>query len=271
MKGAIYYYTGTGNTKLACCSIAENINHIDFDLIDITTSKNPNLSKYEVVGFASPTFYMGIPKIFKDFLFGIKEQDKKPAFILNTFGMMQGKALKLMNKIISNNGFEIIAAGSLHMPESYPVFIAKGWGEVNRPNEQQVHDFQRFIADLSSKLENLKRGEMPPEIKISVGFLNNIIPVSSREKIIKQMGELKVDTALCSGCGVCVKVCPYGAVSQNSYPIVEQNKCWGCWKCYNHCPQKAIYTDRIKSDFQYHGPDNELSEKLNIDLNKDTF
>ncbi len=78
------------------------------------------------------------------------------------------------------------------------------------------------------------------------------------------MGKLKVDTALCSGCGVCVKVCPYGAVSQKSYPIVEQNKCWGCWKCYNHCPQKAIYTDRIKSDFQYHGPDNELSEKLKL-------
>jgi flavodoxin len=130
MKGAIYYYTGTGNTELACCSIAENINHIDFDLIDITTSKNTNLSKYEVVGFASPTFYMGIPKVFKDFLFSIKEQDKKPAFILNTFGMMQG---------------------------SYPVFIAKGWGEVNRPNEQQVHDFQSFITDLSSKLGNLKR------------------------------------------------------------------------------------------------------------------
>lgn len=39
-----------------------------------------------------------------------------------------------------------------------------------------------------------------------------------------------------------VKVCPVGALSQNSFeaPKMDYDKCIGCGKCSKRCPKKAL-------------------------------
>jgi len=58
-----------------------------------------------------------------------------------------------------------------------------------------------------------------------------------------------VDESLCSGCGVCVMVCPYEAPSLVEKEIdgamdrlseVDANKCMGCGVCVAACPLGAI-------------------------------
>lgn len=34
----------------------------------------------------------------------------------------------------------------------------------------------------------------------------------------------------------------------------DSNQCLGCWSCFNHCPQGAIYTEKIKSSNRYNIP-----------------
>ena len=76
------------------------------------------------------------------------------------------------------------------------------------------------------------------------------------------MGEKFVDKSLCSECGICEKVCPYGAVELNPTPVFDQNKCYGCWSCYNHCPEKAIYTKKLRGVGHYSEPNEQLRKKL---------
>ena len=51
---------------------------------------------------------------------------------------------------------------------------------------------------------------------------------------------LKFDVQKCTLCGICVKKCPFGALTIESSGIVVSDKCRACGLCVRHCPEKAI-------------------------------
>lgn len=52
---------------------------------------------------------------------------------------------------------------------------------------------------------------------------------------------LKINETLCTGCGVCTRVCPSGAITLFlGKAFVEQSKCLGCERCIRVCPRGAI-------------------------------
>ena len=54
------------------------------------------------------------------------------------------------------------------------------------------------------------------------------------------IAEVKNDT--CSGCGICIEICPYGARLMNEFTRisdVNQAVCQGCGACIAACPNKA--------------------------------
>lgn len=51
----------------------------------------------------------------------------------------------------------------------------------------------------------------------------------------------KCDRSLCKQCGVCVEVCPAGALaSDEEYPTFDYKKCIRCYCCQEMCPASAI-------------------------------
>jgi len=52
----------------------------------------------------------------------------------------------------------------------------------------------------------------------------------------------KVDQDVCSGCGTCIEVCPYGAIVKNDKGLAEviAAACKGCGCCGASCPEGAI-------------------------------
>lgn len=49
-----------------------------------------------------------------------------------------------------------------------------------------------------------------------------------------------VDSEKCTGCGLCVKVCPAGAIEINRHAFIHDQLCTGCGICESHCPLHAI-------------------------------
>ncbi len=50
----------------------------------------------------------------------------------------------------------------------------------------------------------------------------------------------KIMTDLCSFCGLCVDVCPVGAISELGIFKINVDLCTACGLCAEDCPSKAI-------------------------------
>lgn len=262
MKGAIFYHSNSGNTQLACQFLSQSLPAASFDLVDITCESIPVPEAYDVVGFASWTYYLGLPPRFHQFVQDLPPQSQKPAFLLTTFGMMPGQALRQMDKLLSAKGWAVLGGHSLYMPESYPPFIVKGWASTDAPTPKELAPFKSFIAWLDRQIAALHNRQAPDHMPIKIGLLNRLIRPSTPQQARKQMGRLQVDASLCNGCGSCQAACQYQAIDLTPMPSFQAERCWACWACFNHCPQQAIFTEKIRGSGQYAGPGPALVAKL---------
>jgi ferredoxin len=262
MKGVICYYSGSGNTRLACRYIAGHLD-VPFDLVDVVKKKEVGLETYDVVGFATFTDFGGPPYLFQTFIEGLPQQQDKLAFVFNTYGFWSVKTLRILERTVAAKGFNVIAGHSLQTPESYPPMIAQGRGAEDAPDEKKMSGFDTFISEIEQLLRNAKEGQRIEARRVRIGLLGSILPAFPRTRARADMGEKVVDESLCTECGTCEKGCPYEAIRMEPKPIFDQERCYGCWRCYNRCPEHAIYTEKYRGPY-YSKPNDQLREKLKV-------
>ena len=261
MRAAICYYSGSGNTKLACEYLARRLD-TECDLIDITRDDTAGLSMYDVVGLAASSDFGGMPKAFESFLAAIPPQAERPAFVLATYGFACGRVLSDLSAQASARGFRVIGGHRLHMPESYPPMRSLGLTFDRQPGAKELRRFDAFAEELRGALA---RGEKPEARTVRPGLLDRLRPASARTTARNDMGEKFVDAELCTECGTCAKRCPYGAIVLDPMPIFDMSGCYGCWRCYNQCPQHAIYTKKFRGGPYYASPSEHARATLTND------
>jgi len=50
----------------------------------------------------------------------------------------------------------------------------------------------------------------------------------------------KVDLEKCTGCGICVDICPVSTIELKDNKAVIGDDCVGCGQCEQECPNEAI-------------------------------
>ena len=52
---------------------------------------------------------------------------------------------------------------------------------------------------------------------------------------------VQINQEKCTGCGLCVEVCPVEAISmENDKAKIDAEKCVDCGQCVEECPNEAI-------------------------------
>lgn len=59
---------------------------------------------------------------------------------------------------------------------------------------------------------------------------------------LKDVVTLKLDQQKCTGCGMCLEVCPHEVFKMNTRHVEIQNRdaCMECGACHRNCPFEAI-------------------------------
>lgn len=58
------------------------------------------------------------------------------------------------------------------------------------------------------------------------------------------MRYIYINTKLCTGCDICSRSCPMGAIdSSESVCSIDYNKCVACGRCFRDCPESAVVLD----------------------------
>jgi len=76
--------------------------------------------------------------------------------------------------------------------------------------------------------------------------------ISRREllKLAAPLGKVEIDSARCTGCGLCVLYCPTGALvassgEDDSYQLLfKHSLCVACGYCVDVCPEKCLSLER---------------------------
>ncbi len=262
MRGAIFYYSNTGNTRLVCQAIVKNIKTTGLELVNIAKDKNTDLKLFDVIGFAFPTDFWGVPKIMEDYISGVPQQAGKPLFIVNTFGATSGRSLLTAADNAGSKGFTVIAGYSMHVPENYIPMTAGGMGMEKAPDAGELKKFMSFISGLDSMIAGIKDSKPVKAAVLKAGFPASLLKSAPRTKAKEDMGDKFTDEKLCNLCGICVKACPYSAITIEKFPVFDMSKCFGCWSCYNLCPEKAVYTKKYRGKGHYSRPSIELQKKF---------
>jgi len=85
-------------------------------------------------------------------------------------------------------------------------------------------------ADITETIDQAEAAASRAAIPLMKGYVQ-------AEAIMSQ-----VDQEVCSGCGTCIEVCPYGAITKNDKGLAEviAAACKGCGCCGASCPEGAI-------------------------------
>jgi len=85
--------------------------------------------------------------------------------------------------------------------------------------------------------------DIPDTVAQAKGAASEVLSLLAQGKVEIEPIIAFVDEEVCSGCGLCEKMCPYGALSLNSLErvmTVNRVLCKGCGACAGTCPSGAI-------------------------------
>jgi MinD superfamily P-loop ATPase containing an inserted ferredoxin domain len=262
MKGLIFYFSGTGTTKLAIHYIASKINNVEFDFHDMNNKSIPDIKQYTILGFATYAQLFSPPQYVKDFIESINKEEKKYAFVFNTYGLINGNTLSILGDLVKRSGHKLIAGFALNTPESSPIMIKYKVTSENAPNERELIKFNEFIKNLDNKINEINRGTEIKEISIKKNRVFIEVNKLLSGKALVSIGEKHVVKDKCIKCKVCKEKCPYDVIYfENEYPKFYEEKCKSCFICYNNCPVQAIYSKKYNL-IRYRKPNDKVTEKL---------
>ncbi|QQK06949.1 flavodoxin domain-containing protein [Miniphocaeibacter halophilus] len=127
--------------------LKEIVKNKPVDLIDLLHEKNIELSKYQVVGFASGIYYSKLHKSIYKYIEENKNIPKK-SFVIYTAGMASKKTVENFINYLEERGFEILGAYNCKGYDTYGPFKIIGGVAKGHPNEKDVEKGKEFLDEI---------------------------------------------------------------------------------------------------------------------------
>ena len=116
---------------------------------------------------------------------------------------------------------------------------------------QEVHPKLRPVETVVPGIFICGAAQGPKDISETVtqasAAASKVVELLGQETLLHEPTVARVDEERCSGCGTCVSICPYGAVTlEEGVARVNEVLCEGCGACVAACPSGAIQLENYR-------------------------
>lgn len=234
------YFSSTGNTKHCVKRFIERLGR-DILAVSIEDEACAELLKlHDDIILAYPVYFSDLPQIMREFICENSANFRgKNVFIIATMEIFSGDGAGCAARILRRVGAKI--TGGVHV--KMPAFILDVaiFSYSAQKNE-------RVIKEANAKLERASEAfaaGKPPQEELGVlcriaGLLGQRLWMKIWDKTPFARRKPSLDTARCSGCGVCAKSCPMQNIKIAHGKARFGERCTICYRCVNRCRQKAI-------------------------------
>lgn len=234
----IYYFTGTGHTRIAAQAIEKELADADYLVTlveirsDIKTLPDPNA--FDIVGFGYPIHAFNTPKFFLQQIKTLPKVNDKPAFIFKTsgepFGFNKASSWTL-SRHLKKQGYQLMMDRHLLMPYN---IIFRYKDPLAKQMYIHTYDMAKVIAyDIKTKQKHKVRFNI---LHLPIMYLFRIQWFAA--KINGPLFHVKKD--ICTSCGLCASVCPTENIVMKDGLPTFGGDCTMCMGCVVQCPVDAI-------------------------------
>lgn len=235
----IFYFSGVGNSRWVAERVAEELHDtLRFIPDEITGSMTYELRPSERVGFIFPCYGWGVPTFVESFISHMKiEGTIDYLYFITTCGDDTGMTAEIFCRDTELKGWECKAGWAVQMPESY--VCLPGFDVDPKDKEEmklmRAHErVNRIIDDIIDS--RCVFDTIPGPLKWAKSHI--VRPFFNKYLITSRHFHT---TPSCTGCGKCVKTCPYANITLTAQSRPQWGtECVQCMRCYHTCPSRAI-------------------------------
>lgn len=227
----IFYFTTTSNSLAVARAIGGEL----FSIVTELAAGRREWSDDEAIGVVSPVYFGELPRPVREFL-SAAELKALYRFMVLTCGNTPAFAVR-------SNIVDWDYVASVRMVDNYfPMFdVAAQVRDL--PSKHVGERVEKVCADIAAR--RAYREPLTFYGRVA-GWYMRTFPLSD-----KAYRNFYIDTSKCTGCGMCVRLCPVSNIIMKGDEPEIGEKCMTCGACYHNCPSAAIRYKGEKSRVQY--------------------
>ena len=259
----IFYFSGTGNSLQAAKNIAE---HNGEKLISIAAVMNTkegsfeySLKDNEVIGFVSPVYAWGPPRMVINFINKLKLNNYKDNYIFSvvTCGENIGNTMKVLQASLNKKNLKLNSGFSIQMPNNYIIMGNVDSKEKENKKlsaaEEALKSINKVIEAKTKDIFKVEKGTVPFLLTSVINPLFNNGAMDTKKFYANDN---------CTSCGICEKVCNCKTIKVEGKPKWGK-ECTQCLACIHYCPVKAIqYGKGTEMKGRYTNPTVKVNEMI---------
>lgn len=239
------YFSATGNTEKVVSTVAETLAEkwaVPLERFSFTKpderDKDYGFTELDFVVVGAPTYAGKLPnKILPDLKARLHGNGAQAAAVVTFGNRAYDHSLAELCAVLAETGFRTVAAGAFVGRHAFTDALA-----VGHPDFEDRAELKKFAEDIADKLRCFTEKLMPIVVPGDAAA-SYYVPKGVDGQPAKFLkAKPLTDPGKCTGCGVCARVCPMGAIDPDDVFSVP-GVCIKCQACVRRCTRHAKYFD----------------------------